>query len=166
MTRWFFALLAAAATLGAARAGGPPPVYVVVDTVTLEPTAGAPDRIKISGSFVRLDDVKKYEYGKPVEGYVYLSLPATDAAKARAEWETWRKAAGNGKVVGVGSCGEAGAFLTVSIHKSTEKTAQPDLAYTPGILDRWPERDVQQLEPARALLAFVKARKVASATRP
>jgi hypothetical protein len=162
MTRWLFTLLTAAAGFAAAQAGGPPPVYVVVDKVTLEPSADAPDRIKIHGTFVRLADVHKYEYGKPVEGYVYLDL-GENAAKARAEWEAWKKAAGTGKVVAVGSCGEAGTFLSAPIHKPTDRAAKPDAAYKAGLLyadtDRWWER-----EPAvRDLLAHVKARKLASA---
>src|SRR5262245_34349048 len=116
MTRWLFALLAAAAGFTAAQAGGPPPMYVIVDKVTLEPSTDATERIKIHGCFVRLQDVHKYEYGKPVEGFVYLKLGNGDAAKTRAEWETWRKAAGTGKVIAVGSCGEAGTFLTATIH--------------------------------------------------
>ena len=163
MSRWLFTVLVAAAGFGAAQAGGPPPVYVVVDKVTLEPSADAPDRVKISGSFVRLADARKYEYGKPVEGYVYLSLGG-DAAKARAEWEAWRQAAGTGKVVAVGACGEAGVLLTAPIHKPGERSAKPDAAYTPGHLHTaetapWWEREA----PVRDLLAFVKARKVAAA---
>lgn len=163
MTRWLFTALVAAAGFGAAQAGGPPPVYVVVDRVTFEPSADAPDRVKIHGCFVRLDDVREYRYGKPVEGYVYLSLPAGDAAKARAEWEAWRKAAGTGKVIPVGACGEAGALLTAPIHKPDERAAKPDAAYTPGHLDKWPDRDWKGEAPVRDLLAFAKARKVATA---
>src|SRR5688500_13053339 len=113
MTRYLMIVLATGVGFAAAaRGGGPPPGYGVVDKVVLEPADGTPDRIQIRGSFVRLDDVQAYKYGKPVEGYVYLSLAAGKEAESRAEWEKWRKAAGTGKVVAVGSCGEAGALLT------------------------------------------------------
>ena len=95
MTRYLMTVLAAAVGFGAAaQAGGPPPVYVVVDKVTLEPSADAPERIKIWGSFVRVENVDSYEYGRPVEGYVYLGLGGGGEVESRAEWERWRKAAG------------------------------------------------------------------------
>jgi len=147
-----------------AQAGGPPPVYVVVDKVVLEPSGGAPERIKIHGCFVRLADTKKYEYGKPVEGYVYLSLGG-DAATARAEWETWRKAAGTGKVVAVGLCSQAGALLTVSIHKPDERVAKPDAGYTPGHLSAPAEMSWDKESPVQDLLAFAKARPAKTADR-
>src|SRR5262245_66077890 len=109
MTRKLILVAAAVVGFGAtARAGGPPPVYVVVEKVTLEPSADAPERIKIHGSFVRLEDVNNYKYGKPVEGYVYLSIEPGKAAECKAEWAKWQKAAGTGKAVALGSCGRDG----------------------------------------------------------
>ena len=133
MARYLMTVLAAAVGIGAAaRAGGPPPVYVVVDKVTLEPSDGAPERIKIWGSFVRLENVDRYEYGRPVEGYVYLGLGGGGEVESRAEWERWRKAAGTGRVVAVGACGRAGSLLTVAIRKPDERLARPDATYSPG----------------------------------
>jgi hypothetical protein len=138
MTRYLMIALAAVVGLGAAaRAGGPPPVYVVVDKVTLEPGADAPDRIKIQGSFVRLEDVPKYRYGKPTEGCVYLGLGADKTAETRAEWAKWQKAAGTGQVVAVGECGRAGALLTAPIRKPGDRPAVPDATYTPGTSGTW-----------------------------
>ena len=112
-------------------------MYVVVDKVTLEPSADAPERIKIEGSFVRLlEDTRRYEYGKPVEGYVYLSLDAAKAKESKEEWAKWQKAAGTGKAVAVGSCREAGSFLTVKIRKPGERVDKPDATYTPEYLGR------------------------------
>jgi hypothetical protein len=162
MTRYLMTAAAVVGLVAAARAGGPPPVYVVVDKVTLEPSADAPERIKIRGSFVRVKDVRSYEYGKPAEGYVYLGLGAGKEAETRAEWEKWRKAAGTGKVVAVGSCGEAGSLLTVTIRKSDERPARPDATYTPGHLgargDLYVGRDGEREPAVRDLLAFVKGR--------
>src|SRR5262245_30623444 len=113
MTRYLMVAVALLAFGTAARAGGPPPVYVVVDKVVLEPSADAPERIRIEGSFVRLTaDTRDYEYGKPVEGFVYLSLDKSKEKQSKDEWAKWQKAAGTGKVVAVGSCREAGALLT------------------------------------------------------
>ena len=159
-------LMIAAALVGfaaTARAGGPPPVYVVVDKVTLEPTAGAPERIKIEGCFVRLEDRTGYKYGKPVEGYVYLSMDTAKAAECRAEWAKWQQAAGTGKAVSVGSCGEAGSFLTVKVHKPGEAADRPDAAYTPGVLGRfgglYADADLAREAPVAGLLEFAKARR-------
>jgi hypothetical protein len=131
----------------------------------LEPSGDAPDRIKIQGSFVRLENAEKYKYGKPVEGYVYLSLGEGKVAESRAEWAKWQKAAGTGKVVAVGSCGEAGTLLTATIRKPDEPAAKPDAAYTPGYLGRIGDvtvgRDAEREPPVRDLLAFVKERQAA-----
>lgn len=168
MTRYLMTLTVAAVGFGAvAEAGGPPPVYVVVDQVTLEPSAGAPERIKIRGSFVRLESGRGYEYGRPVEGYVYLGLGARREAETRTEWEKWQKAAGTGKVVAVGSCKRAGSLLTVAIRKPDERASQPDAAYTPGYLEAFGElyvgRDGEREAPVRDLLAFVKEQREARA---
>ena len=55
MARHVMIVAALAGFAARAYAGGPPPVYVVVDRVTLEPSAGAPERVRIEGSFVRLE---------------------------------------------------------------------------------------------------------------
>src|SRR5262245_33151537 len=149
----------------AANAGGPPPVYVVVDKVTLEPSADGAERIKIEGCFVRLEDAREYKYGKPVQGYVYLSIEPGKEKESRAAWEKWQKAAGTGKALGVGSCGEAGAFLTVKIHKPDERADKPDAVYTSDLLGRfgglYADGDLARESPVKDLLAFAKAREQA-----
>ena len=162
MTRYLMATAAVFAFGTAALAGGPPPVYVVVDRVVLEPSAEAPERIKIEGSFVRVEDAREYKYGKPVEGYVYLSLDASKAKESRAEWAKWQKAAGTSKVVAVGSCNRAGAFTTVPIRKPGERADKPDAVYVPGYLESighlYADGNWEREAPVRDLLAFVKAR--------
>jgi hypothetical protein len=158
--------MAAVAAVGfgaTALAGGPPPVYVVVDKVTLELSADAPERIKIEGCFVRLlEDTRTYEYGKPVEGFVYLSLDAAKAKETREEWAKWQKAAGTGKAVAVGSCREAGSFLTVKIRKPGDRVDKPDAVYAPEYLGRFGSLYADgarvQESPVKDLLAFAKAR--------
>jgi hypothetical protein len=168
MTRYL--LIVSAAVVGfatAARAGGPPPVYVVVDKVTVEPSAGDPERIKIAGSFVRQEKARNHEYGKPVEGYVYLGIGKGKEAETRAEWAKWRKAAGTGKVVAVGHCEDAGAMLAVKIRKPDEKATEPDAVYTPGHIDAIDRPDggaSDRHAPVKNLLAFVKERKEAKKT--
>jgi hypothetical protein len=163
MTRYL--VIAVAVVVGfeaAAQAGGPPPVYVVVDRVVLEPSADTPERIRIEGTFVRLQDVEEYRYGKPVEGSVYLGIETGKEAESRAEWARWQKAAGTGKVVAVGDCGRAGSLLTVKIHKPGERVGRPDAAYTSGHLGELDAgRGDTPHAPVRDLLAFVKAREQA-----
>src|SRR4051812_28765491 len=90
MARYCAVAVLALAFGSRAWAGGPPPVYVVVDRVVLEPNAEAPERIRIEGCFVRQEEELVWvgqgkervgrglpwekTYGKPVEGYVYMSI--------------------------------------------------------------------------------------------
>jgi hypothetical protein len=166
MTRYLMAAVAVVAFGASARAGGPPPVYVVVDQVILEPNTDAPDRIKIEGCFVRLiEGTRSYEYGQPIEGYIYLSLDKNKQKETKGEWAKWQKAARTGKVVAVGACKEAGALLTVKIHKLGERADKPDAVYTPGQLGAigslYAGEDSEREPPVRDLLAFVKMREKA-----
>jgi hypothetical protein len=163
MARYLTIALAVLVTSAVAWAGGPPPMYVVVDKVVLEPSADAAERIRIEGSFVRLENIKRYEYGKPIHGYVYMSIENGKETECTTEWAKWQKAAGTGKVVSVGSCGEAGSLLTVKIHQPAEKADRPDAAYVSGVLGRfgsvYADGDFAQEHPVTDLLTFVKERK-------
>jgi hypothetical protein len=162
MARTLMAAVALTVFAATAQAGGPPPVYVVVEKVVLEPSASAPERIRIEGSFVRLEGGTEYKYGKPVEGFVYLSIEAGKEAACRAEWAQWQQAAGTGKAVAVGSCGQGGALLTAKIHKRGETVSKPDAAYTTDYLGRfgglYADGDLVRQSPVKDLLAFAKAR--------
>jgi hypothetical protein len=136
MMRLLTAMLAVGAGMlftSPARAGGPPPMYVVVDTVVMEPT-DAPERITIRGSFIRVNDGPGRDYGPPVEGFVTLKLDPAKAAASRTEWKKWAKAAGTGKVVAVGICHDGGSMLQAKIHKPGEKPGAADAVYTPDHL--------------------------------
>jgi hypothetical protein len=165
MSRYLVAVVAVVGSVAAANAGGPPPVYVVVDKVVLEPSADAPERVRIEGYFVRLEGGRDYKYAKPVEGYVYLGIEAGKEKECRAEWAKWQKAAGTGKAVAVGSCNDAGAFLTVKIRKPDEKADKPDAVYTTDLLGRfgglYADGDLARESPVTDLLAFAKAREKA-----
>ena len=170
MTRYLVTAVAMVVFCATAWAGGPPPVYVVVDKVVLEPNVDAPERIRIEGSFVRLENVRQYEYGKPVHGFMYLSLEPGKEKDCRAEWAKWQKAAGTGKAVNVGTCHDGGTFLTTKIHKLDEKVDKPDAIYTTERLGAWgtlyADGDLTREPPVRDLIAFAKARKPAEpATR-
>lgn len=164
MTRCVLAIAAAVLVAAEAHAGGPPPVYVVVSKVVVEPGDGTAGWVRIEGSFVRLESgTGEYRYGKPVEGFVYLSAPEGKDAETRAEWEKWKSAAGTGKVVAVGSCGDGGAVMRAPIHKAGERVAKPDAEYTLGHLERFGQLyatgGLEREPPVRDLVAFVKARR-------
>jgi hypothetical protein len=160
MTRYLVAIAATVGLGATAQAGGPPPMYVVVDDVVVA-TSGGPERVTIRGSFVRLKEGPGYEYGKPVQGFVCLSLNELKAEECRTEWKEWAKATGTGKVVAVGMCDEGGKLLTVKIHEAGDKSAVPDATYTPGHLGKIdPPGKGWSDEPAvKALLAFAKENK-------
>jgi hypothetical protein len=170
MARYFALMVLVLAFGSTAWAGGPPPVYVVVDKVVLEPNADAPERIRIEGCFVRQLHEKglpwEKTYMKPVEGYVFMSIEKGKEKECRAVWAQWQKAAGTGKVVGVGACLHAGSLLTVKIHKLDEKTTRPDAIYTTDYLEAGGQSYVDydgetfglRFAPVKDLLAFAKAR--------
>lgn len=165
MTRFLIAVAAVTVTT-TAWAGGPPPVYVVIDEVITEPS-DKPERVTIRGYFIRVEKDHSYEYGKPVEGVVCLSLDPKKADACRDEWKTLAKAAGTGKAVAIGICSEAGAFLKVKIHKPDEKPTTPDAPYTTGHLTA---KDANGKEwwtnepPVKAVQTFAKERKDAKKT--
>jgi hypothetical protein len=151
-----------------AMAGGPPVMYAVVDKVVLSPNAEAPDRIQIWGSFTRGSPEKPYEFGRPVYGYLNLSIDPKQEKLCRTEWAKWQKAAGTGKAVTVGHCGEAGNFLKAKIYKPDEKAEKPDQVYSVEMIERfgglYVDGDVKNESPVRALLLFAKERQKSEAS--
>jgi len=145
-------------------------MYVVVDRVVIEPTGDSPERITIWGSFIRQKEGRGSEYGRPVEGFISLSLDQKNAAECRKEWKRWDKAGGTAKFVAVGMCGEAGSFLTVKIHESNDRVSTADATYTPGHLGANDppagERAWADQPPVKELLAFVKKQKEIRAVSP
>src|SRR6186713_309243 len=80
--------------------GGKPGIYAIVDTVMLEPSGGAPERIRITGTFVVPQPVSSGLHQSPQRGYLYFSLPPERQEAIRKDWSDLAKAAGTGRVVG------------------------------------------------------------------
>src|SRR5436190_1550023 len=80
--------------------GGKPGIYAVVDSVTLEPGTGAPERIRITGTFVVPQPVSSGLHQAPQRGYLYFSLPSERQEAIRKDWSDLAKVAGTGRVVG------------------------------------------------------------------
>lgn len=162
MTRFLLAVAAVTVGFAAARAGGPPPVYVLVDEVVVEPSKGDPERVTIRGVFARLKEGKGAEYTAPVEGSVHFTLNKDKSGDQEKELKQWAKAAGTGRVVPVGMCGDAGSFLDVKIRKADERPKAADATYTTGYIGATETTGGKQacadMEPVKALLAFAKER--------
>jgi hypothetical protein len=155
MNRVLLTAVAVTFSWAAARAGGPPPLYMVVEKVTLEPGERAPERIRIEGVFTRTQP-HKMTYSEPVRGYLYLEAVRGEEKACRSEWARWQKAAGSRQVFAVGCCYEAGAFLTVPIHKPGERVNKPDGAYPLGHLDKFAPGTFDHTPEVKKLLAFVR----------
>jgi len=100
--RFVTAALAIALCGGLARASGPIAVYALVDSVTFEPNADKPERIRISGVFITATE-RTDQYSSPQRGYLYFTLPGQADATARNEWADLKSVAGSRQVVGFGS---------------------------------------------------------------
>lgn len=126
------------ATSVMAYAGGPPPVYVVVSKVVLDSSSKQPGTLQIWGYYSRMNINKDGSFGegytKPTYGYIYLSIKDFQNKEFQADLKDWQSAAGTGKAVAVGSCGDAGAMLKSPIHDAKEQMAKPDAEYTTGKL--------------------------------
>lgn len=95
-------LLALAGTAEARPPVDPVGAYVVVDKVVLEPSAWAPDRAQIWGTFVVARGRGGSAYGEPQYGYFYYTAAPGQEAVCRREWADFKKAAGTGTVIGFG----------------------------------------------------------------
>jgi hypothetical protein len=141
-----------------AMAGGPPPMYVVVQKVVLEPNDKNPKAIQIWGWFTRTENARSFEFTKPAYGFIHLGKGCeTDAA-------IWKKSAGSGKAVAVGSCGDAGTFLSVPIHSASAKPKAPDADYSKECLGRigsvYAENGLEKQAEVKALLAAAAVKPV------
>jgi hypothetical protein len=138
--RWILLALLVLGVTSEVQAGGPPPMYVTVDKVVLEPGVKSPRWVQIWGCITRSErsvdstGQARDKFSQPTYGYLFLSLPSNEQNKVQTELEDWKKAAGAGKAVAVGICGEAGSFLKCAIHQPPEKASEPDASYTPGQL--------------------------------
>src|SRR5436190_6218099 len=143
-----------------AFAGGRPVMYVVVDRVETTQDQSSISMIRIWGSFTRAKNptLQFADFSKLIDGYIQFGRGSDN------EEPKWRKAAGTGKAVLVGSCAGAGAFETVVIHPADEKPKDggENVPYPTGRLELFGDmfaggRD-NHLPEVKALLAFVAAK--------
>ena len=114
------ACLAATVTVRASDFVG---VYAVVESVVLEPSAAAPERVQIRGAFALSEGARGSNYGEAQRGYLYYSCPAGKQDICRREWADLQSVAGKNTGVGFGA-----RFLpTGRIRKADEKPAAPDV---------------------------------------
>lgn len=114
------AFVVATATLAASDFVG---VYAVVETVVLEPNAGAPERVQIRGAFALSEGARGSNYGAAQRGYLYYSCPAGKQDICRREWADLQSVAGKNTGVGFG----ARYLPTGRIRKAEETPAAPDV---------------------------------------
>lgn len=113
--------LSLAAGLGTLHASGPMAVYALIDNVRFEPNADHPDRVRISGVFIT-SEKQGSVYSAPQRGYLYFSLPARDAERARQEWSDLNSVARTRQVVAFG----AAWFMDVHVRKPDSAEESPD----------------------------------------
>lgn len=167
--KWILATFFVVASAALAHAGGPPPMYVVVDKVVFDQNTKTSGTVQIWGSFTRTEKTidkagkESWAYTKPAYGFVYLSLTDTNDKVLKEELQEWQRAAGTGKAVAVGSCGDAGCMLKTPIHHTNETVTKPDAAYTTKYLklfgDLYANEHLSKQPEVAALLKYAKDRK-------
>jgi hypothetical protein len=104
------------------RASGPLGVYAIIEKVAFEPNESAPQRIRITGAFVYVNEPNR-TLGASVarRGYMYFKLP-DDAGPAtpgsateriRREWNDIKSVAGTGQAIGFGNWFYVGGFGSI-----------------------------------------------------
>jgi hypothetical protein len=76
------AVLAITLCLGVLDASEPIALYALADKVALEPNADKPERIRISGVFITVEE-RSDVYSAPQRGYLYFGLPRGNEELAR-----------------------------------------------------------------------------------
>jgi hypothetical protein len=94
------------------RASGPVGVYAIVERVIFEPDEQSPERLQIWGtfSFVELNRSANAYSTSSRYGYLYFTLPSSNAAAAKTEWTDLKSIAGTGQAVAFGRWGVVGAL--------------------------------------------------------
>jgi hypothetical protein len=110
---------------GTAIASVPTGIYAIVEKVVLEPNDTAPETIQVWGAFALADDKPGDSYQPAERGYLYYSLPSSQAERnaAQAEWTDLKKIAGSGQAVAFGSRYRPKG----RVRKATEKPTAPDV---------------------------------------
>jgi hypothetical protein len=143
-----------ALSLGVAQASDLVGVYSLISSVTVEPSAGQPQRIMISGVFAMSKPKPEFfgdDYLPPQRGYLYFTLP-TDPKQAEMvlkEWNDLKGVAGTGKVIAFGGRDQ---FRMLHVRPSGEKPSAPDLYQLQ--LGVTKVRSDTDYAPIKAVLAF------------
>ncbi len=86
-----------------ARASDQTGIYALIEKVEIEPAEGQAERIRVHGVFALPKSTSTDEYGPPVRGFLYFSLPKEKQDNARKEWADLKKLAGSGDAIAFGS---------------------------------------------------------------
>jgi hypothetical protein len=112
---WVAALIALPAVAPAASASDPIGGFVVVDQVMFEPSASAPQRVQVWGTFSLAQDARGRSYSAPRRGYLYFAAVQGKEADCLKEWRDFEKAAGKAEVIGFGRSPSIGEFGKVHV---------------------------------------------------
>jgi hypothetical protein len=97
-------------------------VYAIIDKVVVEPSAGAPERIRLWGDFSVATSADRNNYDPPQRGYLYFTIKPGKEEATRKEWNDLKALAGTGQVVGLGLRSQ----LNFKVRKNEDKPASPD----------------------------------------
>jgi len=113
----------------AVYASGPVSVYGLITSVSFEPSAENPQRIRIVGVFLTAED-QAGKYSAPQDGALYLKLPSNNPELARREWADLKSLAGTRQVVGIGSSWSG----LVRVRKSDDSRSPDDYPMGNGLI--------------------------------
>ena len=124
------AILGLSATVALAKRGTIG-IYAIVDTIELQPTDEAPERILMRGVFVVPVPLSSGEYLPPQRGYLYFTLPPEAASMAAQECQQLKGYAGTGRGFGFAPYWEksrhAGSFESLRVQVHSAEVAAPDV---------------------------------------
>jgi hypothetical protein len=119
---WVMSAVLFLAAAGTASASDPTGIYARIDKVVLEPSAEAPERVQVWGTFALAEGRGGDTYSKPVRGYLYYSLVKGKEDMCRKEWADLGKVAGKDQCVSFGS-----RYRPLgTVHKADTKPKNPD----------------------------------------
>jgi hypothetical protein len=137
------------AVVPAAWASDPVGIYAVIERAELEPSTGAPERVRLWGAFA-LAQGRGDTYAPPVRGVMYFALKKGKEEVCRKEWADLKKLAGQRQVVAFGARYAANGTVR---KKAGDPTKAPDV-YPLGVgLTKVPADGTL----ARSLLDLVKS---------
>jgi hypothetical protein len=116
------AMLAISAGIGVGKASGPVAVFALVESVTYEPSADKPERIRITGVF-SISGPAQGQYSEPQRGYLYFAARTRYDEQAFREWADIKSVAGTRQIIGFGA---AWTPPKVRIRRADEEPKDPD----------------------------------------